>query len=94
MSPEAFYGMTVHELSMLLRGYNDKRERELHQLKWAVWHVAALQRSKDFPKFASFTGTTPKSASISKDEQKAELGLLIDMFAVPPGEEGNEYGIS
>lgn len=93
LTPEAFYGLTLHEFRQTLRGYQERMNMELAQLRWTVWHTAALQRVKSLPSFGAFVGLSKsEKKAMSREEQDAQLASLQDLFAAPPapGKEGDD----
>lgn len=90
--PHEFYEFTLREFTRMVNGYQDRREAETIQLKWAVWHSAVLSRVRKMPPFCQFVGKTPRTTKfVSAEDQAAQLRDLKELLS-PATEEGRGEG--
>lgn len=63
-------------------GYLERQEQEWRRVKWAVWHLAALMRSRKMPSFKAFMGVERKREPDrhNPEERRAEWEEIKRMF--------------
>jgi hypothetical protein len=85
--PAAFWGLSLRLYLAQMKAANS-RQRLAHQNnEWLAWHVAALQRTTEFPDFEDFSRPASDPAS---EQSPEEVQIMFNALAAVWGAKGPE----
>jgi len=69
ISPDQFWRMTPHELSLALAGYREKQEETVKLVLYHAWHTAAFERTKRLPSLNRILKPEPRRYTPEEKEE-------------------------